>query len=215
MEVRLKHGHLTAAFENEPEATLYPRGRHGFYYRVAEARISFVEDDQGAISGLILHQPRADHTAVRQGASPETVARAAAPSEIILVPFTNEDFGVRGVVPAGWVEFVPGGYKRAASDDVALYQQVMGGGVTIDSVLDELSNELGVDRAPEPFGAVETDGGLWALYAVEARGQWFDIAVAVHRDRVAAVVLRSTPALRAFYRDEVFLPALEAFGALE
>ena len=56
MEVRLEHGHLTAAFESEPEATLYPRGRHGFYYRVADARITFVEDADGGISGLILHQ---------------------------------------------------------------------------------------------------------------------------------------------------------------
>ena len=215
MEVRLKHGHLTAAFENEPEATLYPRGRHGFYYRVTDARITFVEDDGGVISGLILHQPRADHMAVRRGASPEAAARAAAPSEIIMVPYTNDDFGIRGVVPAGWVEFVAGGYKRAASDDVALYQQALGGGVTIDSVLDELSQELGLDRVPEPLEAVETDGGLWALYAVEAREQWFDIAVAQHRGKVVAVVLRSAPALRSFYRDEVFLPAVEAFAPLE
>ena len=42
MEVRVTHGHLTAAFEGESEATLYPRGRHAFYYRVADARITFV-----------------------------------------------------------------------------------------------------------------------------------------------------------------------------
>ena len=215
MEVRLKHGHLTAAFGDESEATLYPRGRHGFYYRVADARITFVEDDQGAISGLILHQTRSDHTAVRKGASPESVARAAAPSEIIMVPYTNEGFGIRGVVPAGWVEFVPGGYKRAAADDVALYQQAAGDGVTMDSVVDELSEELGLDRVPQPFGAVETDGGLWSLFAVEARGQWFDIAVAAPGGRVVAVVLRSAPTLRSFYRDEVFLPAVEAFTVVQ
>ena len=215
MEIRLKRGHLTAAFESEPEATLYPRGRHGFFYRVADARITFVEDDRGVISGLILHQSRADHTAVRRGASPETVARAAAPSEIILAPFTSEDFGIRGVVPAGWVEFVPGGYKRAASDDVALYQQAAGGGATAESVLGALSEELGLDGPPRPSGAMETGGGAWSLFEVEARGQSFDIAVAEHGGTVVAVVLRSLPALRSFYRDEVFLPAVEAVAPLE
>ena len=214
MEVRLVHGHLTAAFESEPEATLYPRGRHGFYYRVADARITFVEDDRGAVTGLILHQTNTDHTAVRKGAPPESVARAAAPSEIIMAPFTNEGFGIRGVVPAGWVEFVPGGYKRAASDDVALYQQ-SASGATVTVVLDTLSGELELEAPPEPSGAMETDGASWSLFAVEAQGQWFDIAVAEHGGRVVAVVLRSVPTLRSFYREEVFIPAVEAVETLE
>ena len=215
LEVRLKHGHLTAAFESEPEATLYPRGRHGFYYRVADARITFVEDAEGGISGLILHQAQTDRTAVRRGAAPETVARAAAPSEIIMVPFTNEDFGIRGVVPAGWVEFVDGGYKRAASDDVALYQQVADGGATVEGVLAVLSRELGLDEPPEPTGAMDTDAASWSLYAVEAQGQSFDIAVADHDGLVVAVVLRSVASLRSFYREAVFLPAVEAAAVLE
>ena len=215
MEIRLKHGHLTAAFESEPEATLYPRGRHGFYYRVADARITFVEDAEGGISGLILHQAHADRTAVRRGAAPETVARAAAPSEVIMVPFTNEDFGIRGVVPAGWVEFVDGGYKRAASDDVALYQQVADGGATEEGVLAALSRELGLDEPPPPTGAMDTDVASWSLYAVEAQGQSFDIAVADHDGLVVAVVLRSVASLRSFYRESVFLPAVEAAAVVE
>ena len=215
LEVRLKHGHLTAAFESEPEATLYPRGRHGFYYRVADARITFVEDADGGISGLILHQAQTDRTAVRRGAAPETVARAAAPSEIIMVPYTNEDFGIRGVVPAGWVEFVDGGYKRAASDDVALYQQVADGGATEEGVLAALSRELGLDEPPEPTGAMDTDAASWSLYAVEAQRQSFDIAVADHDGLVVAVVLRSEASLRSFYREAVFLPAVEAAAVLE
>ena len=215
MEVRLKHGHLTAAFESEPEATLYPRGRHGFYYRVTDARITFVEDDRGEVSGLILHQPRSDYTAVRRGAAPETVARAAAPSEVIMVPFTNEDFGIRGVVPAGWVEFVPGGYKRAAADDVALYQQVADGGATVEGVLGALSKELMLDDPPLPAGAMDTAVASWSLFAVEAQGQSFDIAVAEHGGRVVAVVLRSVPTLRSFYREGVFLPAVEAVTVVE
>ena len=156
-----------------------------------------------------------DRTAVRRGAAPETVARAAAPSEIILVPFTNEGFGIRGVVPAGWVEFVPGGYKRAASDDVALYQQAAAGASTVESVLGALSEELGLDDPPRPSGAMETDGASWSLFEVETQGQSFDIAVAEGGDRVVAVVLRSLPTLRGFYRDEVFLPVVEAVAVLE
>ena len=215
MEVRLKHGHLTAAFESEPEATLYPRGRHGFYYRVTDARITFVEDDRREVSGLILHQPRSDYTAVRRGAAPESVARAAAPSEIIMVPYTNDDVGIRGVVPAGWVEFVPGGYKRAAADDVALYQQVADGGATVEDVLAALSRELMLDDPPQSDGVMDADGASWSLFAVETQGQSFDIAVADHDGLIVAVVLRSVPSLRSFYRDAVFLPAVEAITVLE
>ena len=97
-----------------------------------------------------------------------------------MVPYTNEDFGIRGVVPAGWVEFVDGGYKRAASDDVALYQQVADGGATVEGVLTALSGDLGLNEPPEPTGSMDTDAASWSLYAVEAQGQSFDIAVADH-----------------------------------
>ena len=214
MEVRLEHGHLTAAFENEPEATLYPRGGHGFYYRVADARITFVEDDGGEITGLILHQARRDRPAVRRGAPPESVARAAAPSEVVMVPFESEGFGIRGVAPAGWVEFVPGGYKRAAADDVALYQQ-SAGGATVEAVVETLSEELGLDVPPRPSGAMDTDAASWSLFAVEAQGQSFDIAVADHDGLVVAIVLRSLPTLRSFYREQVFIPAVEALETLD
>ena len=62
---------------------------------------------------------------------------------------------------------------------------------------------------------MDTDAASWSLYAVEAQGQSFDIAVADHDGLVVAVVLRSVASLRSFYREAVFLPAVGAAAVLE
>ena len=209
-----RHGHLIATLEGEATGTLYPQSDHRFYYMVADAKITFVENEEGEIGGLILHQGRTDRAAVRAGADPESILQAALPSEIILVPYTNESFGIRGVVPAGWVEFIPGGYKRASSDHVAIYQQVAGGGVDLADVMQFLADDIGLGEVPEIMGVHEANGVQWRLYVVQFRGLFFDIAVADHGTLFGTVVLRSEPSVREFYRAEVFMPAIEALTVI-
>jgi hypothetical protein len=113
------------------------------------------------------------------------------------------------------VEFVPGGYKWAASDDVALYQQVAGGGTGVDDVLRVLSDELRLDRTPERAGAIDSGGVTWSLFAMEVQGHVFDIGVTNHEGLIVSVVLRSRPSLRDFYRAEVLFPAIGALTIIQ
>ena len=60
---------------------------------------------------------------------PLAAASAQDGGEITLVPFTNETFGIQGLVPEGWREAAPGIYARASSalDGVSLIQQAVPG----------------------------------------------------------------------------------------
>lgn len=48
--------HLTAMLTGQPAYTIYPHDSDHFFLKVADAQLEFTRDDDGAITGLILHQ---------------------------------------------------------------------------------------------------------------------------------------------------------------
>ena len=134
-------------------------------------------------------------------------------TEITLVPFTNEIFGISGVVPESWVELSPGTYTRSALGLVVILQLAAPGGG--DGLLQLLTTNFGLDEVPESIGSREANDLNWSLYEVEALGLLFDLAIAESDGTSYLILLQSTASERDFYYAEVYLPAVDALTPIE
>jgi pimeloyl-ACP methyl ester carboxylesterase len=141
------------------------------------------------------------------------------PEAVTLVPFETEMLGTafRGVAPRGWDDQGSGSFARqqTALDQTALLQQVVRGG-NANLFVELLANQLGLAQAPESSGEyTDAAGRDWALYEMEVQGSPVDLAAVDEGRLTFIVVLFSNRDERAFYYEELFLPALEAIEATE
>ena len=131
--------------------------------------------------------------------------------EIVMVPFTDQDMGISGVVPEGWVELAPGAYGRSALGIVALIQQAVPQMPT-KLLLELLAGRLGLTEPFDKARSLEANGLTWALHEAGAKGLFFDIAVP--EDGLESryfIMLQSTKSERDFHYNNVYLPAVQAF----
>ena len=56
MTITNEGGQLKAQLTNQPKFDLFAESETEFYFKVVEAKVSFVKDDKGAVTHLILHQ---------------------------------------------------------------------------------------------------------------------------------------------------------------
>jgi D-alanyl-D-alanine-carboxypeptidase/D-alanyl-D-alanine-endopeptidase len=63
--ITLEDGQLWAQLTGQNKYRLFPESETKFFYRVVDAQITFVKDDQGKATKLVLHQNGVDQTAVR------------------------------------------------------------------------------------------------------------------------------------------------------
>lgn len=141
---------------------------------------------------------------------PEFVADSAA-ADVTLIPFTDDTFGLAGVIPDGWQAAGPGVYARGenALDPTALIIQAVPG-VSSDDLLQLLSGQLGLEAAPESTETTEIGNYTWTLYQTEAQGAAVDIALTEGAGTTIIVVLLSAGEEQETLRETVFLPILEA-----
>jgi pimeloyl-ACP methyl ester carboxylesterase len=132
-------------------------------------------------------------------------------TDIALEPFTNDTFGISGVIPQGWAEAAPGVYRRGESalDPVALIQQVAPG-TDVQTLLTTLQSQLRLETMPDSVGSRDANGLTWTLYELEIQGIAVDLALA-EQDGTSYLVLMQYPAdeREAFY-SPVFLAAVDA-----
>ena len=148
-----------------------------------------------------------DRTCIAGMTGPAFVVHEAG---ITLVPFADDIFGVKGVVPKGWIELGPGTYGRSALGLISITQLAVPGSVA-DQMLQRLTVQLGLGDVPESFGNREADGLTWSLYEVEVGGLSLDIALAEDgTGRSYLILLQSTGSERDFHYAEVYLPAIDA-----
>ncbi len=132
--------------------------------------------------------------------------------ELALEPFTNDTFGISGVIPAGWQEIAPGIYAQSAASSVAIIQQ--SAPVSADELLALLTQQLGIDGFPEVSNTLNANGRMWSLYETSAQGSLLvDVAVAEGDGATSLIVLLSTSIDRETYYQGAFLPAIEAYAA--
>ncbi len=52
---------LSARVIGQPACAIYPESETKFFYKIVDAQITFVKDDKGEVTGLVLHQGGVDH----------------------------------------------------------------------------------------------------------------------------------------------------------
>lgn len=132
--------------------------------------------------------------------------------------FTNEDIGIGGVVPEGWVEKSPGEFRRDMSDtdQTVLIQQAVPG-VTVEQLKTLLTPQLGLKELPESVGSIKTANLTWDLYSVEREERdvgtvIVDIALTETDHRTYLVVLQAMPDEYDGLHYNVFVRAVDAFA---
>ncbi|NLX09549.1 MAG: beta-lactamase family protein [Chloroflexi bacterium] len=142
-------------------------------------------------------------------------AALAQGDEITLVPFTNETFGLQGMIPEGWNEAAPGVYARGAGmTDLASLIIQAAPGMTADALAGMLLPQLGIDALPESAGTLETDAYNWTLYEIEVEQAGLsitvDLALAENEAGVTLVLLQTLADEHEALHEAVFIPAVEA-----
>ena len=135
------------------------------------------------------------------------------PATTALVPYINDELGIRGIVPGGWVEIKPGQFQRAAGADPTLLGQVVFPGLTIEEVTARWQL---MGRAGRREGA----GLTWDLYTAEF--EWpdagtlaWDMALAEADTGVFMVALFASADEHDALRDAVFMPAVDALTTVD
>jgi pimeloyl-ACP methyl ester carboxylesterase len=136
------------------------------------------------------------------------------PSEVTLVPFTNQEMNIQGVVPEGWEQVSPGVYSRQHSSlDVALVL-AQAATMTADNLLTQISKQVGLSQPPASVGEQQANGLNWKLYSFSTRGVQIDMAIS-EKDGLAMILfMQSTAAERDNLYQKVFLPMLDEFRPL-
>ncbi len=130
-------------------------------------------------------------------------------STLTLEAFTNETFGISGVIPAGWQELAPGTYAESLSGSVVMIQQAAP--VPLAQLQALLGQQFGISEFPEAYRTVETETFTWSLYETPGpQGLIADVALAELDGTTYVIVLLSGESDNLLYYEGAFLPAVEA-----
>jgi pimeloyl-ACP methyl ester carboxylesterase len=139
----------------------------------------------------------------------------AAGGGIALQPYSNQELGIRAVVPTGWSEVQTGIFVRSnPAVDMAVLQLATDAG-TLEEFVELMTESYGLAQPPQVQDELQANNLVWSLYVVEAQGVPRDIALARSGDVTLIVVLRSDSEERDALREAVFLPSVEAMTVLD
>jgi len=91
-----------------------------------------------------------------------------AANDLALQPYSSEAFGIKGLVPAGWLEAAPGIVARqAAPADQTVLIQKSYPGMTLAQLNQVLLPQLGITTLPSSLEQYQSGEFTWNLYQVE------------------------------------------------
>ncbi|MBL8155761.1 MAG: alpha/beta hydrolase, partial [Anaerolineae bacterium] len=128
---------------------------------------------------------------------------------LTLVPFEDEDYGLRGMRPEAWEEYYPGTYVRPGSDEVMLMHHFIEG-ATASQVSGTIAEQFGLGRLLQPSGTRAANGFQWTLYETEYQSLSYDLALAETRSGTLMILLTSPSNERPDLVRRVFYPAVDA-----
>ena len=132
-------------------------------------------------------------------------------TDITLQPFSNDLFGISGLLPEGWPEIGPGVYGSA---NRAIIQQAGPPGIDSYGLLEFIARSLELDDIPDPISYRETDRFTWSLYELEILGSPIDLAVTDDGRQAYIIMLQAGSSDREFLYQHLFLPAIDALAPL-
>jgi pimeloyl-ACP methyl ester carboxylesterase len=136
-------------------------------------------------------------------------------AEVTMKPYSNGELGLSCVVPDGWDEIEPGIFSRPGSVLNAAAMQVAVVPLSIEEVLDALTQNYALDEIPESTGERQANDLVWSLYDVEAQDAPRDIALAESDGMTLVVIVRSPADEQDALFEAVFLPIVDAMVTLE
>jgi pimeloyl-ACP methyl ester carboxylesterase len=142
----------------------------------------------------------------------------AAPEVIVLVPHTDEAFGIETVVPDGWTNAGNGVFARqsSAADTTVIAQQ--SAALDAEALLNALLPQLALTEAPESVGTYQGAVLEWTLYQIDvnvgALSLKVDLALAEAAGTTYLVLLQTSPEEYEDLHTSVFLLTLDAFAPL-
>jgi CubicO group peptidase (beta-lactamase class C family) len=141
---------------------------------------------------------------------------------LTLEPYLDKTLGLRGVVPAGWVEAYPGAYPglflsgSARERPGTVLLQRLEPGLTLEQAKRAWQQREGQSEFPKKAGNRETPNLSWELYTCETetfRGATeVDIALAAARDDVYVVEMWTPADEYEALHEVVFVPAVDALA---
>lgn len=131
--------------------------------------------------------------------------------QVEMTSFEDEDLGLGGLRPEGWVEAIPGVWQESALS--SLIQQVVPG-ATAGQLLETVGAQLGLAEPLQPVEELSTGELTWRLYRLDDLGQSVELALADGTDGLLVIQLATSPSRAAVHREQIFLPAVEAFEPL-
>jgi len=135
--------------------------------------------------------------------------------EIVLEPFSDEERGFSGLVPAGWTEISPANLERRSSALDPTYFVIASEPRTAAEMFAELARQLGVDPEMESVARSQVGNLIWDFYTFERPGGYpADLALTADSERAYFVYLVSVPDEHNMLYDQLFLPAVEAMTPL-
>lgn len=96
--LRREGDQLKAQITGQAYADIFPRTETEFFYKVVDAQLSFVKDEHGKVSGLVLHQNGADQSARRISDEPPAERQAIKLDPRLYDAYTGEYELAPGVV---------------------------------------------------------------------------------------------------------------------
>ena len=146
---------------------------------------------------------------------------------IAMMPFVNDELGVRGIAPMGWDQveggrFVRGGAERI-EDHMELHQKAVP--LTLDELNTLLLEQISLEELPKSVGTYEGAALSWDLLTLDTRidgtGEFtFRLKLAVAGGEsesyfVAVLALPETYDANAPMLDAIFTHALDAFTPVD
>ncbi|HUT20706.1 MAG TPA: alpha/beta fold hydrolase, partial [Anaerolineae bacterium] len=137
-------------------------------------------------------------------------------ADIELEPFSSEELGISGVVPAGWSQVQPGIFARGnPAVDMAVLQLAVESTASAEELLAAIAKGYGLDGPPESTGERQANDLTWSFYAFTVQGVPRDLALAESEGMTLIVLLRSAADERDALYTAVLLPVVDALAPLE
>ena len=133
-------------------------------------------------------------------------------------PIEDPLFGVSSVVPEDWRDLGSGTYARGTPPQDLALVAIQTAPASLEQLWPSLLPQFALDEIPEVTGTISAAGFDWQLYQfVVGLGDTtlaVELAMAEDDGATHLVLLQSEPGEFAVLREQVLLPAIEAFGIL-
>jgi pimeloyl-ACP methyl ester carboxylesterase len=140
----------------------------------------------------------------------------AGDADIEFEPYTNQELGIQGVVPAGWTEVQPGIFARSSPTvDMAVLQIAGEQDISVEEMLEAISEGYGLDGTPEISAERKANDLAWSLYTFEVQGVPRDLALAESEGLTLILIMRSAADEHDALHEAIFLPIVDALTLVE